>query len=151
MIPGTARSFAALCFVVSGSAHAQSIRVEDAFALPSIQLQCEVPAPDGTVAPGQIALKFSGDTLGGRSIEARYDSTGAMRGLNVSVTRWITSTLSTETFIAGSNADGKLVGIHMWLDPKTGPPAQTVDLTPDQITLAKQLATWLWSRRCDKF
>ena len=140
----------AILLLGSGLASAQSTRSEGAFSIPAIQLQCEVQAPDGSFPPELIALKFTGDTLDGRSIEARYDSTGTIRLINVSVTKWTMSVLSTETFIAGMNAEGRLVGIHMWLDPNTGPPVKRVDLTEDQITLAKQLATWLWSKRCDK-
>jgi hypothetical protein len=123
---------------------------KDLFSRPSVALSCEASKTDSTdEIPGLLEFEFDEDTVDGRTITAGYRPDGTPQRLMV-VSSHVASSgkLAMEIAGVGFNLNVPSVGFHAWKNSDGSSPTQPDELTPDQIAKAKELAVWLWSKRC---
>ena len=129
----------------------QTLEKKDLFSRPTTALICESAKSDSTeVGVGLLEFQFDEDTPEGRTITVGYQADGTPRTLLVVASHLASSgKLTMEMAGVGFNRTVPNVGFHAWKDPdSTSIVPQREDLTPDQIAKARELAVWLWAKRC---
>jgi len=156
-----------LYLTASSCAYAQTPSPYDPFTQPVTSLRCEAaPADptDGTRAAIELQFDEGDELLDGRSIEVGYDALGSPVSLVILASRVLSpGHVITEVLAVRFGARGTAAGFRVrrginGSDSRDSmgrkPLPVAVDekelLTPAEITKAKELAAWLWTRRCDK-